>query len=169
MRNVRRRIEALERSNSANRGRQQAMAERAMKCLRHEDVESLVAAYGAERVGRPPTEREEAARRTYTEALGRECRSAGLRPIAGAELIGVIAHGVVRVLASRMPLEELQLCRSGLLAAHDARQASDQETAAVQTYHSEMERIGRLAGFSSAAEFFAFRCRHESWEVGDRC
>jgi hypothetical protein len=169
MRNLRRRIEALERSNSANLGRQQAIAERAMGCLLPDDVESLLAAYGAERVGRPLTEREEAARRSYTEALGRGCRSAGLRPSAGADLVGAITQGVGRVLASRMSLEELKLCRSGALAAHEGRQASDQESAAMQTYLSEMERIGLLAGFSSVAEFSAFRRRYGCGEGGDRC
>ena len=47
MRNLRRRIEALERSNSANLGRYQAIAERAMGCLQPDDVVSLLAAYGA--------------------------------------------------------------------------------------------------------------------------
>jgi hypothetical protein len=152
MRNLRRRIEALERSNL---GRQQAIAERAMGFLQPDDVESLLAAYGAERVGRPLTECEEAAKLTYTEALDRGCRSAGLRAIAGADLVGAIAHGVVRVLASRMPLEELELCRSGLGAAQQGRPASDRESAAMQTYCSEMERISLLASFSSVAEFYA--------------
>jgi len=169
MRNLRRRIEALERSNSANLGRQQAIAERAMGCLQPDDVESLLAAYGAERVGRPLTEREEAARRTYTEALKRGCRQAGLRPSAGADLVGAIAQCVGRLLASRMSLEELQLCRSGALAAHEGRQVNDQESAAMQTYRSEMERISLLAGFSSVAKFSAFRRRHEFGGVGERC
>src|SRR5216684_3678063 len=55
MRNLRRRIEALERSNSANLGRYQAIAERAMGCLQPDDVESLLAAYGVECAGRTLT------------------------------------------------------------------------------------------------------------------
>jgi hypothetical protein len=168
MRNLRRRIEALERSNSANLGRYQAIAERAMGCLQPDDVESLLAAYGAERVGRPLTDREEATRRKYTDALERGRRSAGLRPIAGSDLVGAITQGVAHVLASRMSLEELQLCRSGTLAAQNGRQASAPESAAIETCHSEMERISLLAGFSSVAEFSAFR-RHEFSEGGDRC
>ena len=167
MRNLRRRIEALERSNSANLGRYQAIAERAMGCLQPDDVESLLAAYGAEWSGRPLTEREAAARQSYTEALERGCRSAGLRPIAGADL--AIAQGVGQVLCSRMSLEELQLCRSGTLAVQHGRQASDPESAAMRTCHSEMERISLLAGFPSVAEFSAFRRRHEFAEGGDRC
>ena len=167
MRNLRRRIEALERANSANLGRYQAIAERAMGCLQPDDVESLLAAYGAERVGRPLTEREEVAKRSYTEALGRGCQSAGLRPIAGTDL--AIAQGVGQVLASRMSLEDLQLCRSGVLAAQHGRQASDPESAAMRTCHSEMERLSLSAGFTSVAEFSAFRRRHEFSEGGDRC
>jgi len=131
MRNLRRRIEALERSNSANLGRYQAIAERAMGCLQTDDVESLLAAYGAEWAGRPLTEREEAARQSYTEAWERGCRSAGLRPIAGSDL--AITQGVGQVLCSRMSLEELQLCRSGTLAAQHGRQASALESAAIET------------------------------------
>ena len=167
MRNLRRRIEALERSNSANLGRYQAIAERAMGCLQPDDVESLLAAYGAEWVGRPLTEREEAARQSYTEALERGCRSAGLRPTAGSDL--AITQSVGQVLCSRMSLEELQLCRSGTLAAQHGRQASAPESAAIETYHSEMERISLSAGFTSVAQFSAFRRRHEFSEGGDRC
>ena len=68
-----------------------------------------------------------------------------------------------------MSLEELQLCRSGTLAAQHGRQASAPESAAIETYHSEMERISLLAGFTSVAEFSAFRRRHEFGEGGDRC
>jgi hypothetical protein len=166
MRNLRRRIEALERSNSANLGRYQAIAERAMGCLQPDDVVSLLAAYGAEWVGRPLTDREKAARQSYTEAVERGCRSAGLRPIAGSDL--AIMQGIGQLLASRMSLEDLQLCHSGTLAAQHGRQASAPESAAIETRHSEMERISRLAGFTSAAEFSAFR-RHEFSEGGDRC
>jgi hypothetical protein len=169
MRNLRRRIEALERSTSAKLDHHQVMAARAMGCLQPDDVEALIAAYGAERIGRPLTEREEAAKRTYAEALSRGCRSAGLRPIAGTDLAGAIAQSIGRVLASRMSLEELQLCRSGAIAAHEGRQTTDQESAAIQTYHSETERISLLAGFSSIAEFHTFRRRHEFGEDGDRC
>jgi hypothetical protein len=169
MRNLRRRIEALERSNSANLGCYQAIAERAMGCLQPDDVELLLTAYGAEWAGRPLTEHEEAAWRTYTEALERGCRSAGLRPIAGADLVGAITQGVAQVLASHMSLEELQLCRSGTLAIQHGRQASAPESAAIETCRSEMERISLLAGFSSVAEFSAFRRRHEFGEDGDRC
>jgi hypothetical protein len=68
-----------------------------------------------------------------------------------------------------MSLEDLHLCRSGVLAAQHGRQASDQESAAMQTYRSEMERIGLLAGFTSLAEFSEFCRRHEFSEGGDRC
>jgi hypothetical protein len=169
MRNLRRRIEALERSNSANVGSYQAIAVRAMGCLQPDDVVSLLAGYGAEWVGRPLTDREKAARQSYTEALERGCRSAGLRPIAGSDLVGAITQGVAQVLASRMSLEELQLCRSGTLAAQHGGQASDPESAAMQICHSEMERISLLVGFTSLAEFSAFRRRHEFSEGGDRC
>ena len=167
MRNLRRRIETLERSNSASLGRYQAIAERAMGCLQPDDVVSLLAAYGAEWVGRPLTDREKAARQSYTEALERGCRSAGLRPIAGSDL--AVAQGVSQVLCSRMSLEELQLCRSGTLAAQYGRQASAPESAAIETCHSEMERISLSAGFTSAAEFSAFFRRRHECEGGDRC
>ena len=140
-----------------------------MVIFRAPDEQGRMVSYGAEWAGRLLTDREEAARRSYTQALERGCRSAGLRPIQGSDLVGAITQGVGQVLASRMSLEELQLCRSGTLAAHEGRQASDPESAAMQAYRSEIERISLLAGFNSVAEFSAFRRRHEFGEAGVRC
>src|SRR2546427_13139991 len=77
MRNLRRRIETLEKSRRAKCDLRQGIAEKAMSWLWPDDAEQLIRAHGAGRVGRPLTEREAAARRKCIEALERECRWAG--------------------------------------------------------------------------------------------
>lgn len=81
MQNFRRRIERLEKSRRIKRDVHQGLAQKAMSWLWPVDAEHLIGAYGAGRVGRPFTEREAAARRTFTEALERECRWAGTHSI----------------------------------------------------------------------------------------
>jgi len=70
MRNLRRRIEALERSRSVKVSVDQTIAECVLQSLRLSDVESLIAAYAAERAGRELTEGEAAAKRTYRKGIG---------------------------------------------------------------------------------------------------
>jgi hypothetical protein len=157
MRNLRRRIETLERSKLAKLADYQTIADRTMTWLWPNDVEALIAAYGAERAGRRLTERETAAKRTYSEALQRECRWAGLPPIMEADFRSVIVHGITHVLACRICSEDLEFCRRGVCATQQGREASDRELAALETYRSEMERISLIAGFASVAELYAVR------------
>lgn len=151
MRNFRRRIEALEKSSSWQRDALRDIGQSAMGWP--DQVELLVAAFGADRVGRPLTELEVSARRAYAEALERECRWAGLPATAGSGLTFDLHHATIRLLAHRLLPEGLQLCLSGATAAQEGRAPSEREAAAIQAYHSEMERLSQLAGFDSLAEF----------------
>ncbi len=156
MRNLRRRIEALERSRWVKVGNDQTIARCVVQSLRPNHVESLIAAYAAERAGRELTEGEAAAKRTYREALERECRWARVPPILEADFRSVIAYGIPAILAIRVDIEDLELCKSGIRAAQQGREPSDRESVAFETCDSAMERISRMAGFASVAEMNTF-------------
>src|SRR5262249_3523474 len=156
MRNLRRRIEALERSRLVKVSVDQTIARHVVESLWLNDVESLIAAYAAERVGRELSEGEVAAKRTYREALEREWRWERVPPIPEADCRSVITYGIAKILACRIWPGDLELCRSGICAAQQGREASDRESAALETYRSEKERISRMAGFASVAELNAF-------------
>jgi hypothetical protein len=153
MRNFRRRIEALEKSSSGQRDALRDIGKSAMERLWPNQVELLVAAFGADRVGRPLTEPEVSARRAYAEALERECRWAGLPATTGPGLTFDLHHALILVLAHRSSPEELQLCRSGLNAAQEGREPNERESAAIQAGNSELKRFRLLAGFDSLVEF----------------
>lgn len=169
MRNLRRRIEALENSSSGQRDALRNIGARAMGRLWPNQVELLVAAFGADRVGRPLTEPEASARRAYTEALERECRWAGLPATMGSGLTVDFHQATIRMLAYRLSGEELQLCLSGFNAAQEGRAPNERESAAIQAQKSVMERLSLLAGFGSVAEFEAFRSQTEFSVEGDPC
>jgi hypothetical protein len=173
MRNLRRRIEALEKSSAGRRDVRPAIVVEAMEWLQADDVESLMAAYGADRVGRPLTEREAAARQDYATALERECRGAGLHSTTGFEPTAdssraMIGQAIVRVLAHRLTPEEIRLGISGVRAAQKGDAPTEQETAAQQAYLSQMERVCQLTGFKSLEELRAFQCGAELSEGGER-
>ena len=165
MRNLRRRIEALERSRLVKVRVDQTIAQRVVASLWLNDVESLIAAYAAERAGRQLSEGEAAAKRTYREALERACRWAGVPPILEVDFRSVITHAVPKVLACRIRPGDLELCRSGMRAAQEGHEPSDHESAALETYRSEMERISRMAGFASVAELNTFCSEEDDSEL----
>ena|SRR5579863_3896730 len=155
MPNLRRRIEALETSRSEHSEALRTISEKALNWLLRHDVECLISAYAASRVGRPLTECEVAATRAYAEALERQCRGAGLPSTTGSSGLPLdLYHAFVR--AFRLCKEETQLCLSGLLAAEQGRAPNERESAAIQALNSEMQRVSRLAGFGSAAECEVF-------------
>ena len=155
MPNLRRRIEALEKSRSEQREALRTISEKALHWLLPHDVECLISAYGASRVGRPITECELAATRAYAEALERQCRWAGLpSTLESSGLPLDLYHAFVS--AFRLCKEETELCLSGLSAAQQGGVPNESESAAIQALNSEMERVSRLAGFGSLAECEAF-------------
>jgi hypothetical protein len=159
MRNLRRRIETLEKSWRTKRHARQGIAEKAMSWLWPDDAEQLISAHGAGRVGRPLTEREVTARRKCTEALERECRWAGTHSIRCDHKADInediLRQAAICVLACRLSSEQLELCSSGIRGAHEGREPNERETAASEAHSSEIERLSQLAGFGSIPEFEA--------------
>jgi len=169
MRNLRRRIAALETLRCVSRDRQQAIVKLTLDGLWLDSAESLLAAYGTDRTSRPHTEQEAAARQAFAKALQRECRSARVPPIADADVDPrvVMKHGRIQVLAQRLTPQELDLCIRGSIAAEQGRALSEDESAALESYRAVLERISLLAGFDSVAEFEAFLGRGDEDEHGD--
>jgi hypothetical protein len=158
MRNLGRRIETLERLQQAKGYRSLRIAGKAVGWLWPDDAEHLLQAYGAERIGRPLTERETKAKQSYAEAVERECRWAGLHPTAFQHTSidhAAIRQAAISVVAFRVSSEQLELCKKGLLAVQQGRTPSMAETAAAEAYCLEMERISKLAGFSGVKELEA--------------
>jgi len=158
MRNLGRRIEALERSQQAKGNKSLRIAEKAVGSLWPNDAEHLLQAYGAERMGRPLTEREANAKQSYAEAVERECRWAGVHPRAFEHTSidhAAIRQAAIAVVACRISSEQLELCKKGILAVQQGRRPSVAETAATEAYCLEMERISKLAGFGGVKELEA--------------
>jgi hypothetical protein len=169
VRNLRRRIEALEKSRLGRRDDVRSIARKAMVWLWPDDIELLIAAFGADQSGRPLTECEAAARQGYSEALEQEYRWAGLPSTTGSGLTVDLHQAATCVLAFRLSHEELELCLTGVSTAHEGRAPNEREAAAMRAYIAETERLSLLAGFGSVAEFEAFLRQTDFSEERDRC
>ena len=152
MSNLRRRIAALEKSQSGARDEFRAAAHDALSWMGAREVELLISACGAERGGRPLTDEELAARDVYVATARRETFSeAG--PSADHWLAALDLEQVIRIaLAKSMDLEDLELARSGLLSSAQGRTPSEQEASALRACTLERARLWVLAGFSASAE-----------------
>jgi hypothetical protein len=151
MRNLRRRIEALEKARTAACSDRQLIAKKALAWFWLPEREQLISAHGAEREGRELSEAESAAKLAYTQALIRECRSAGYPfSIEGCEGALDILEAIVG--AFRVSDEELRFAINAWIAAQEGRTATQEESAALQKCNAEWFRLGRLAGFPTPAE-----------------
>jgi len=90
----------------------------------------------------------------FAEAVARECRWAGIPPITRLDLTPDLQEAFFT--ASRLPTEALDLCASGLAVVREGRTPSDEELAAFRAHNAKTERLGRLAGFGSFQEVYAF-------------
>lgn len=149
MRNLRRRIEALEKARSTVRHDRQLIAKKALSWLWLPELERLISAHGAEREGRELSGEESAAKQAYTQALTRECRWAGYPSIAGFEGALDIREAIGRVV--RVSDEELGLAIRAMEARQEGRTAAQDESVALQKWHAEWIRLLRLAGFPAPA------------------
>ena len=147
MRNLRRRIEVLERARSAARDDRQAIATRALNGLWQPQMEGLIGAFGAQREGRELSADESAAKQAYAEALTRECRLAGYASSEGFEDALDIREAMNRVVALRMSRSGVELALRALEAQEEGLVATQEESDALQRCNGERFQLGRLAGF----------------------
>ena len=146
MRNLRRRIEVLERARSAARDDRQAVANRALRRLRQPELEGVIGAFGAEREGRDLSADESAAKQSYTEALTRECRLAGYASSGGFKDAFHIPGAIIMALAGQMSDSELSVAIRAKEALQEGRTPSPEESAALQTWDAQWARLTLLAG-----------------------
>jgi hypothetical protein len=165
MRNLRRRIEAIEKWRSARQNGPQAAAVQAVERLRPDVLEPLISAYGADRIGRPLTEREAEARRAFAETLKRECPWAGMQWVQACGDTAYIHRAIFVWLAAHFPPEELELASNGFYAALSGDAPKEAESAAMQACTAQHERLCQLAGFGSGEEFRAFSSQGGSQET----
>jgi hypothetical protein len=85
VRNLRRRVEALEKAWTAELNNRQAIAEKALNGLQPATLELFISAFGAEREGRVLSGDESAAKQAYAKAVSNECHWAGYSSAAGFE------------------------------------------------------------------------------------
>jgi hypothetical protein len=76
---------------------------------------------------------------------------------------------VIRLLAHRLSSEQLALCRDSILGVEKGRAPTDAESAAMEAYRSEMERLAQLAGLGNAQELEALMWQARMSESADRC
>lgn len=169
MRNLRRRIAELEKASSASRPRLPAILDATFMRLGFGNVEPLISAYGADRVGRPLTEREALAKEAFAEAVARECQSAGLQSTPGFEPTAYIPKAISIGLALRFTVEELRLAQSAMRASAGGYAPTESELAALQAGNAEQQRLWQLAGIGSVEEYKAFCSQAKSSEGGDLC
>lgn len=146
MRNLRRRIEVLEKSSQTVQDQRKRIIEGVLSRLDPTVAESLLSAFGAERVGRNLSDTEEAAKHAYLQALLQECPAIGH---AGRDLANTLdpRHLVIVAWAHCMSTPELHLVGSAMRATEAGRSVTEEESAAIQAGNKEWLRLWRLAGF----------------------
>ena len=169
MRNLLRRIVALEKAGCATQHSLQAVAEAALVWLGSDDLELLISAYAADRVDRPLTEREAAAKHAFAGALTQQCQWAGLQAIRGFDPMACIRQAIIVGVARRFSQEVLQLASKALSASARGDASNQSELAALQAVNAEHQRLCQLAGLVSAEEFQAFARERSTPKVGDSC
>src|SRR5262245_30090382 len=109
MRNLRKRIEALQQTVMAKQRARQAILARALGMFSTAEVESLISASGADRQGRPLREREAGVRLAYRRAVEDECQRAGIHAPSECECRLDLHQAMVMVIAACMSGDELNL------------------------------------------------------------
>jgi hypothetical protein len=155
MGHIHRKIEALEKAAAVRRKASEELASRTLWSLSYQERELLIRAFGVEQAGRELSACETAARRAYTQAWKQEVQARG-GPAKKVEHRDSIYPAIMSLLGHRVTLERLELIRD---AMDRGGELSAQESEAVGVYVRETERLWRLAGFRSAAEFELFSRR----------
>src|SRR6478736_6690790 len=112
MQKLHRRVEALEKLWRAKLDVRQEIAKYALPGWENQ-LEPLISAYGAARLGRALTEPEAKAFADYTKNMEGHCRFARINPIRCDHASDIDPHAIQKamltIVTSRMPLEQLKL------------------------------------------------------------
>lgn len=151
MRNIRRRIEALESAWAAEHIRRQMIAKRALRWLQPAEIELLISVFGAEREDRDLSKDESAAKQSYARALSRVCCSAGYSSARGFEDELDFGFVIILLITLKIP-DSAKLAMDVLIALEEGRTVSQDEAAAFEKYSAEWSRLYRLTGLPAAEE-----------------
>ena len=149
MRNIQKRIEKLERLSSTMRATGQSIRERATESCWTRDLEGLISSCGAEREGRPLSEREAAARKHYDYALEGECKWVGFRPPADFDRRPDVGVALIGTLVKNGYFDQYQRAAT---AYRQGLTPTEEEAAACLIVCSDWRRLLRLAGLNSNEE-----------------
>ena len=171
MRNICRRLMALEKSAAALRVARRGLVEAALRKMSLESLEWLVVAFGADREGRPLNDAELMARQTYASELETECRRARAPLPTLCERIPdieTIHRALVLGLTKAFAGEHMELVTSGIEAERRGCKPNESEAAAIQACCDYVECGHRGAGFRSSADFASARARFKDTSGGYR-
>ena len=108
-------------------------------------IESLLSAYGAERIGRPFNEAEIRARRRYEQQLRVECRSHGIPYPAQIDHGSYLQHAFPIMIALKFRKEGLELIEGAVLALQEGQTPSEAEREMLIACEAECKRLEQLA------------------------
>jgi hypothetical protein len=146
MTNLEKRIATLEqRPLAQQRSLQTTMEDAAGRLRESGQLELLLSACCADSDGRPLTDAEVSARRTYEELLRRECRGRGLPYPTELDHRRYIHAVMNQLIALKFGTSDLLLAEAALKAMRDGRTPSEDEDAALRTVDTEWQRLGQLA------------------------
>lgn len=151
LRNLRRRIEALEDQQLTQSAQRRHVAYIAWDSVSQNEIEALIGAFGAERKGRPLTPEEASAKEAYKKQLnhvGRYPEYYNVETFDDADVFDPETFDLQRAIlrAVQISKDERQLAREAAHAFEENRAATPEETAAVAKWNAEWRRVARLAG-----------------------
>jgi hypothetical protein len=150
-----RRIEAIEQKTAVMRRTRKRLTEDALGKLSTPDLESLIAAFGADRQRRPLTENQAAARQAFGAALRQECERRCSHAPLPFEMVpdgAAIYCGMIIALAHRFSGEEIKLIRSTMELQGNGSELNERESAALQACNEYLKQLMDGAGVRSCEE-----------------
>ena len=144
MRNLEKRIVLLEKLASAKQHRFEEVIKTALGHLTPGDLELLLSAAGAEAHGKPLSEPETVARRTYEGSFKAECRKAHIPQPTKFDHTAYLDQLVPSLLAFRFTTTVLQLAIDAAEAIREGVTPSEAGSEAITAVATEQQRLYQL-------------------------
>ncbi len=146
LRNVEKRVAALEKLVPLRRQQDKKIVESALYSIRPDQWEGLILAKIADRDGRALTEAESAATQAYRSQLRCQCLNAGRRSAEGFEHIPALDELFGKAILGILEHWEFELFRSALDALAEGRPVSPEAMPVVEAWEEKWKRISEKAG-----------------------
>jgi len=148
MRNLQKRMEALERIAAAKRQRLRSIACSTLRRASHVDSELLISAFGSDREGLPLSEAQLAARQRYMSALKTQYQQAGLRVSIAFDHSSYMYEAILLGAGRPLSDEQLNLLGKAADAKEESCDLTEEESAAELAWNNEYRRLLLLAHLS---------------------